>query len=52
MTTSFAPRDPRQRSWSTIADGSRALAAGELIILIHHRRAARDGHPRRTPRIP
>lgn len=38
MTTSFAPRAPRQRSWSMIAAGSRALAAGELIILHHHRR--------------
>jgi 3,4-dihydroxy-2-butanone 4-phosphate synthase len=43
MTTSFAPRAPRQRSWSTIAAGSRALAAGELIILSHHRRVVLVG---------
>jgi 3,4-dihydroxy-2-butanone 4-phosphate synthase len=43
MTTSFAPRAPRQRSWSTIAAGSRALAAGELIILSHLRRVVLVG---------
>ncbi|UOT05772.1 3,4-dihydroxy-2-butanone-4-phosphate synthase [Rhodococcus opacus] len=43
MTTSFAPRAPRQRSWSMIAAGSRALAAGELIILHHHRRVVLVG---------
>ena len=43
MTTSFAPRASHHRSWSTIAAGSRALAAGELIILSHHRRVVLDG---------
>ncbi|MFC9836338.1 3,4-dihydroxy-2-butanone-4-phosphate synthase [Rhodococcus sp. NPDC127530] len=38
MTTLFAPRASHQRSWSTIAAGSRTLAAGEPIILSHHRR--------------
>ncbi|MFC9840765.1 3,4-dihydroxy-2-butanone-4-phosphate synthase [Rhodococcus sp. NPDC127530] len=43
MTTSFAPRAPHHRSWSTIAAGSRALAAGELVILSHHRRVVLVG---------
>ncbi|MDV7353717.1 3,4-dihydroxy-2-butanone-4-phosphate synthase [Rhodococcus oxybenzonivorans] len=43
MTTSLAPRATHHRSWSTIAAGSRALAAGELIILRHHRRVVLVG---------
>ncbi|QYA99824.1 3,4-dihydroxy-2-butanone-4-phosphate synthase (plasmid) [Rhodococcus sp. USK10] len=43
MTTSFAPRASHHRSWSTLAAGSRALAAGELIILSHHRRVVLVG---------
>jgi 3,4-dihydroxy 2-butanone 4-phosphate synthase len=38
MTTLFAPRASHHRSWSTIAAGSRSLAAGELIILGHRGR--------------
>ncbi|KXF53340.1 3,4-dihydroxy-2-butanone 4-phosphate synthase [Rhodococcus sp. SC4] len=43
MTTSFAPRASHHRSWSTIAAGSRALAAGELVILSHHHRVVLVG---------
>lgn len=43
MTTSFAPRASHHRSWSTIAAGSRALAAGELIILSYLRRVVLVG---------
>ncbi|OUS92062.1 3,4-dihydroxy-2-butanone-4-phosphate synthase [Rhodococcus sp. NCIMB 12038] len=43
MTTSFAPRAAHHRAWSTITAGSRALAAGELIILSHHRRVVLVG---------
>ena len=38
MTTSFAPRASHHRSWSSIAAGTHALAAGELIILSYLRR--------------
>ncbi|MDV6280187.1 3,4-dihydroxy-2-butanone-4-phosphate synthase [Rhodococcus jostii] len=43
MTTSLAPRASHHRSGSMIAAGSRAVAAGELIILSHLRRVVLVG---------
>ena len=38
MTTSVAYADPTRTQWSTTAEGKRALARGELIILRHEAR--------------